>query len=158
MKPLIRRNQRLIPQRATMFHDQATVITGNAIVKVYVVGFTGVNSNALNYASQNASANGDSFSNSFFLKAGTYNFTALGVKNTNCGKIDWYIDGVKVVSQDDYYGALSLNELFTHSVTVVGDGYHKLVGTINGKHASSSGYHMYLTRYWFAPATDPERS
>jgi hypothetical protein len=148
------------PQRDTMFHDQATVITGNAIAPIYVVGFTGINSNALNYAYQNACANGDSFSNSFFLKAGTYNFYILGIKNTNCGKIDWYIDGVKVVSQDDWYGAaLAVNEVFTHSVTVVGDGYHKLVGTVNGKNASSVSpyYNILLTRYWFAPVADPDR-
>lgn len=140
------------PQRATMLHDEATVIHGNAIISE-------VQPNRYQtYSYQGTAANGNSFSNSFFLKAGAYTFFILGSTRTTAGKIDWYIDGVKVVSLQDWYSDPAvLNVVKTASVTVTGDGYHQLIGTVNGKHASSGGYYTVFTKYWLKPVADGTR-
>jgi hypothetical protein len=143
-------------RRATMWHDGMTVITGTAKAKTYIAS-----TNVINYVVQGPPANGDSFSNSFFLKAGTYSFYVLGYTNSNCGLIDWYVDGVKVISLQDWYSA-SLTYGVTQqvdSITITGDGYHKLVGTVNGKNGSSVSpyYYVGLLKYWFAPSSDPAR-
>jgi len=142
----------VFPQRATMWHGEATVITGNALTLAIDTA------SMFNYAYyQNPCANGDSFSNSFFLKAGTYTLSVLGLTANSYGKIDWYIDGVKVVSLQDWYSSSTTkNVIKTASVTVVGDGYHQLIGTINGHNGSTSSphYNMALTAYWLKPTAD----
>jgi len=140
------------PQRATMWHDEATVITGNALAIIYITS-----TNIASHAYQNTAADGDSFSNSFFLKAGTYTFSVIGTTAGAAGRADWYIDGVKEVSLQDWYGSTAWGVTKTASVTVATDGYHQLIGTVNGKHASSSDYILQLTKYWFKPATDGAR-
>jgi hypothetical protein len=141
------------PQRATLWHDRATKITGNAFVNAVD---TAKRYNTKTY--QNTAANGDSFSNSFDLKAGTYTFYVLGYTTTTAGKIDWYVDGVKVVSLQDWYSDPAVENVVksTASVIVTGDGYHQLIGTVNGK--TGSDYFIILTKYWFAPSTDPARA
>ena len=141
------------PQRATMWHDEATVVNGNALTHAVDTA-----SRYCTYSYQNAPADADSFTHSFLLKAGTYNFYVLGSTSSR-GKIDWYFDGVKLVSGQDWYSAGTVkNVIKTTSVTVVGNGYHLLQGTINGKHASSASYTMALTKYWLWPATDAART
>jgi hypothetical protein len=141
-----------MPTRATMWHDECLVTAGNAIstavdtAHVYNAQFF-----------QSAAANGDTFTNGFFLKAGTYTFSALGITSTDRGLIDWYIDNVKVVSLQDWYAAATTrNVIKTASVTVTGDGYHVLKGVVNGKNAASTSFIMVLTKYWFKSATDTE--
>src|SRR5271166_6422835 len=77
-----------IPTRAVIFHEQALVLLGNPLARVtssaQLYGFD---------AYQNTPNNGDSFTNSFYLRDGTYTFTILGYTSTDCGKIDWYLDG-----------------------------------------------------------------
>lgn len=58
------------PQRATMWHDEATVISGEALSIIWSQSYPYT---VLSY--QNPPADGDSFSNSFFIKAGTYTFS-----------------------------------------------------------------------------------
>lgn len=139
------------PSRATLWHDESLVVTGNAISKSLQTA------QYYNIASmQSIAANGDTFTTGFMLKAGTYSFGALGIQHTDRGLIDWYIDNVKVVSLQDWYGATTYNTEKTASVTVVGNGYHVLKGIVNGKNASSSGYYIQLTKMYFRPATDAE--
>jgi hypothetical protein len=144
-----------LPTRAVMFHDEGTAITGNTLSSVLtsIVIDTGQIHNY--FTRQGPSGVADSFSNSFWLRAGTYTFSILGQTNNANGKIDWSVDGVIVVSAQDWYSAAQTkNVIMTVSVTIATDGYHKLVGTINGKNASSSGYNMDLTKYWFRQAAD----
>src|SRR5438132_1737917 len=87
-----------MPIRAVMWHDESLVTAGTALsiavdtAHVYNAQFF-----------QGTPANGDTFTQGFYLKAGTYTFAALGITSTDRGLIDWYIDNVKVVSLQDWY-------------------------------------------------------
>jgi hypothetical protein len=132
-----------------MLHGDSLVTVGNALTTGSVTGFWG----RIWY--QNTPANGDTFTHSFMLKAGTYTLYVQGKTATNCGLIDWYIDDTKVVSLQDWYGSSTDEVVKTAaSLTVTGDGRHVLKGVINGKNASASDYYMQLQSYWFVPASD----
>jgi hypothetical protein len=140
------------PLRATMWHDESLVTVGNAISRS-VTTTQPYNLRVF----QNSGANGDTFTNGFLLKAGTYTLAVLGETSTDRGLIDWYIDNAKVVSLQDWYaGSTAQNIEKIASVTVTGEGYHVLKGVINGKNASSSGYNMVLTKMYLKPAADTE--
>lgn len=107
------------------------------------------------YSSQAVDANGDYVTCSLILKAGTYNMHALGVTTSGSGIIDWTLDGVSVVAGQDWYaGSFIVHQVDSAGITVVGDGYHVLRGTINGKNGSSSGFLFSLTKIWFNPSSD----
>ena len=142
------------PQRATMWHDEATVTTGNAL--------THDRATSQRYQTrsfQDAPAINDAFSHSCFLKAGTYEFSVLGAKTVASGKVDWAIDGNGIVSNQDWRNAGgTLNDIIqtVSSVTVTGDGYHKITGVVDI--TAGSGYGLTLTKYWFWVASaDPAR-
>jgi hypothetical protein len=145
----------LYPQRALMFHTQATLITGGSLVVLQNTAFR-----YCEYSRIDPGDNGDSFSNSFFLKAGTYSFGVLGQASAAKGMIDWYIDGTRIILQQDWYSSLLTQNLVktVSGITIPTDGYHKLIGTINGKNAASTAYSMFLTAYWLKPTTDPHRT
>ncbi len=140
-----------LPARATMWHDEATVTTGNALT-------TAAASTQLynGWAFQSASANGDTFTHGFMVAEGTYTLYILGRHHTSAGRVDWYIDDVLIASAQDWYaGSTAPNITKTvSSITISEGGWHVLKGTINGKNASSSGYDMYLTKYWLKQASD----
>ena len=136
----------IYPQRATMWQDEAIVISGAAM--------TAQPNNGQYYnitVNQSSPANGDAFTNSFILAAGTYTFSVLGTTSGIRGKLDWYIDNTLVVSGQDWAGGGGIAVL-TASVTVSGNGRHVLKGVING--TSTGSYYYQLTKYWLAPATD----
>ena len=144
-----------IPTRAVMWHDQAIVLTGNAISRS-IVG-----SQAFNfYAAQGAGANGNSFNQSFYLQAGNYTLTVLGRTDNASGLIDWYIDGVLVLAGQDWYSSTTTwnarqsNSTTPGQIAITGSGYHVLKGVVNGKNASSSGYSINLTKYELIPVSD----
>lgn len=138
------------PKRWTCWHDEATVLTGNAI--------TGDNTAGNFFYSrfyQNASAINDEFTHGVYLAAGTYTFTALGNTSNNSGKIDWYLDGSTFTTAQDWYSASSVVSVKkTASVVIATDGWHTLKGKVAGKNASSSNYFMVLIKYWFKQSSD----
>ncbi len=145
-----RRKIAVYPKRATMWIDESTVTVGAANATVndssQIYGF---------YTYPSTSANGDTFTISFVLASGTYTFSILGITSTNYGKIDWYIDGVSVISAQDWYSSSVIyNVIKTASVTVSGDGYHTLKAVINGKNASSTSFNYVLTKVWLKPSSD----
>ena len=139
------------PKRATMWHDNSIVTTGNAITVQH-----DANQDDAFIAYQNAGADGDVFTNGCYLRAGTYTFYAKGHINNNYGKIDWTLDGNSVVVGQDWYAASGVYNTIKSvaSVVIATDGWHVLTGTVNGKHASSSGYYILLSKLWFLPAAD----
>lgn len=140
-----------LPTRATMWHDEATVITGNALARLVV------NTHAYNVVSyQNASANGDTFTHGFQVGEGTYTLTVLGRHLTSAGRVDWYVDDVLVASAQDWYaGSAAPNITKTVADIVIAEGgWHVLKGVVNGKNGSSSGYDLQLTKYWLKQASD----
>lgn len=138
------------PKRWTCWHDEATVITGNAL--------SGDSSSGNLFYSrfyQNAPAVNDEFTHGCFLAAGTYTFTVQGNTANNCGKIDWYLDGSTFETNQDWYSGSTVNSVKkTASVVIAASGWHTLKGKVAGKHASSSNYFAVLTKYWFKQSSD----
>ena len=129
------------PETATLFHNQSKAIVGTLSHIAQTGQFFG-------FETRTTILNAE-FSQNFFLKAGTYNFSVLGI-TSNCGIIDWYIDDVLVVNQQDWYSSiLTLNVVKTNSVNIPSSGNHVLKGKITGKNPSSSLYWMKLTAFWF---------
>ncbi len=140
-----------LPTRATMWHDEATVITGNALARLVV------DTHAYNVVSyQKASADGDTFTHGFQVGEGTYTLTVLGRHLTSAGRVDWYVDDVLVASAQDWYaGSAAPNITKTVADIVIAEGgWHVLKGVVNGKNGSSSGYDLQLTKYWLKQASD----
>lgn len=138
------------PRRWTGWHEESTILSGGALP--FLINTAQVHNGG---ASQSPIANGDSFSQSFVLAAGTYTLYVLGWTNTNRGKIDWYIDNVLNISGQDWYaGVLTSNIVLSGTVTVIGSGRHILKAVVNGKNASSSDYAATLTKFWLKPVTD----
>lgn len=142
----------LCPTRAEMWHDTSIVTVGNGLL-------TYVGTSTHSYvvlAYQYVSANGDTFTQSFVLASGTYTFRVVGRIGPDHGRIDWYIDDVKVISLQDWYNATYVYDTIKSvgSIAVSGNGRHVLKGTINGKHASATAYGMLLTKMSLIPASD----
>jgi len=81
------------PKRATMWHDEALVTTGNALART-----NNSSQNYAHYVFQSTAANGDTFTHGCWLKAGTYTMSMLGITATSAGIIDWYIDTVIIAA------------------------------------------------------------
>ena len=140
-----------LPTRAVCWHDESIVIIGNPLNPL-------VDANQVyNFCVyQNAAANGDMFSQSVFLRAGTYTFSVLGETTNASGLADWYLDGSLVVSGQDWYSAGTTRNVVksTVSITIASDGYHVLKGTVNGQNGASGGYELRLTKMWFKQTAD----
>jgi hypothetical protein len=145
----------LYPTRALMWHEEANILTGtDPFTRASYTYDT--NQNYIYTALQDPAADGDSFTNSFILKAGTYTLHILGAGELNNGKVDWYVYNVSIATGQDWYDTGPTYNVYktVSSVSIVGNGRHVLKGVINGKHASSIGYFLPLNKYWFEPATD----
>ena len=83
-------------RRGTMWHIMSKVTVGNAIART-------VNSSQrfYHYGYQSAAATGDTFTHGVYLRKGTYTFKALGVTDSDHGQVDWTIDGVSIVANQD---------------------------------------------------------
>ena len=142
----------MAPTHATMWHDEATVLTGGALVTFSPA--TAPYAKTDHYynvaAYQSTFTDGDSFMHPFTLASGDYNFGVLGLFNNAHGMLDWYLDDVEIVSaQDWYFGSIVQNRIFVNAVNVPTSGAHILKGVVNGKNASSFAYLIALTKYWF---------
>lgn len=134
------------PVTATLWRDEDVVTVGNALISTVdaaqLYAFT---------AYQNAAANGDTFTHKFFLAAGTYTLSVLGITASDAGKIDWYLDAEgspQISGQDWYAGGTTRNVIQTASITVTGSGVHTLKGVLNGKNGSSTNFFAQLTKMW----------
>lgn len=140
-----------VPRRAVLFHEDALVVTGNALFIQHDAtqdyGFI---------AYQSAAANNDKFSHSFFLRAGTYTFTSLGATTVTGGNVAWSLDDAAAfLSGDSWYTAGANTANVRHStggVVVAQSGYHKLTGLVSA--GTGAGFVVKLTRYGFVPAAD----
>jgi hypothetical protein len=139
-----------LPARVTLWMDEATVTSGTALQ-------VDLDSSQMYQllAAPVTPANGDTFTHSFWLRAGSYTFSVLGMLQSVGGKVDWYLDNVLIISGQNWYKSTNeFNHIKTATVTVIGDGHHLLKAVVNGKDASSSGYWYYFTKLWFKPSTD----
>jgi len=94
------------------------------------------------FGEPNTITNGFVSFESVYLAKGTYTLFVCGVKATNCGKLDWYLDNVSIATGQDWYAsATTYNVVLTiANVQVMTNGLHILKFVVNGKHASSSSY------------------
>lgn len=147
MLALMERCEETMPQHATLWHDESTVLVGGALTPA---------SDADNfyhiYAYQATGANGDSFAQSFVLDAGDYVFHCLGGGSNLCGILDWYLDDevTPFLAGQDWYTATPTANIFQDgTLTIPTAGRHTLTAITNGKNASSFAYVAPLTKYWF---------
>lgn len=138
------------PKRAMLWHASSLVTGGNALAR------SANNSQLFNcLCRQDPAANGDEFTQSFFLRAGTYTFKVLGYETMTSGKVDWYLDGTVFATGQDWANGSTYNVIKSVSdVQVTEGGVHVLKGKVNGKLGSSTDYFLYLTAMWFEPAAD----
>lgn len=144
-----------MPKRATMWHDEALVTSGNAILNYLTAsqryGF-------VSYQNAPATVVGDTFTNSFFLSSApvsVYSFYVLGYRDNYQGIVTFTVDGVTIVALDWYRSAGLWNATTVVSpVTISTTGYHTLQGKITGQNGSSLGYYFEATKYGFYPASD----
>jgi hypothetical protein len=69
--------------------------------------------------------------------------------------VDWTLDGVALVTGQDWYsgGGLVYNVRKANTVTVPTSGNHTLKGTVNGRNAgNTSDYDLVITRMRFRKA------
>lgn len=134
------------PTHATLWHDEVAIISGSPLF-LWVDAYNAYNLSVF----QEPCSDGDTFSISLFLKAGTYTLNFLGWTGTNRGKIDWYLDNVKIITGQDWYAAdAAVNTIFsTSNIVITTNGLHTIRGIVNGKNPASTDYYINLTKYWF---------
>lgn len=144
----------IYPQRAVMWHEEVNIVSGNALgVESWSYD---VNQDYIYCPLQHPDANGDTFTQSFMIAAGTYDLYILGAGDSNNGLVDWYVDDVLIASGQDWYTAGPTYNIVktVTDVVITGNGRHVLKGIINGKNVSSTEYYLPLSKYWFEPAND----
>lgn len=137
-----------LPQTTFIFWDEASGIFGGAATRVYVID----NAQAFNHITQQSGNGflGDYQQLSIWLKEGTYSVYWLGRSGPDCGIITWTLDSSTIDTQDWYSASTTRNVIKSlANLTITGSGRHILKGTISGKHASATAYHMPLTATWF---------
>jgi hypothetical protein len=136
----------IYPKTATMWHDEMGVKWGGAKVQ----SFPGADQRYKSQTFQSPQANGDSWFNYFWCRAGVYNLHLLGSTSNNRAKLDLAIDDETIVTGQDWYSAGDVaNVIHTVSeVEIPDDGQHILQAVVNGRHASSTGWYIVLTKYW----------
>jgi len=134
-----------LPRLIPYLHYYSTILTGSAPIEYTIDTLQMLNT----FAYQNPAGNGDSWQVEFICDAGTYTLAIFGVKFSNRGLLDIYIDDVKKISLQDWYNAARVYNvgLYVPNI-VISAGAHILKGVINGKNVASSDYYMALTHYW----------
>lgn len=113
--------------------------------------YTGMEYQALWYSSP--ANDGDSWTFSAVLAAGSYTFYTIGRSNTGNAILDYYLDGVAIETGQDWYSGSAANNVtksFTFSVPA--SGYHVFTLTVNGK--TGTAYTAALGRLWVIPTAD----
>jgi len=79
------------------------------------------------------------------LAAGNYTIRHYYTKSSTAGKHDIYVDGVKVTSSViDQYAASTAQAATDTAITLAVAGEHTFKWLVNGKHASSGDYYLYM--------------
>jgi len=86
-----------------------------------------------------------------YLAAGTYVVVFLGRSANASGKLGLYVDDVLSLEGVDFYSASAVSNFEISGTITVTDGWHVLKCKVHGKHASSSGYQINLTKIYFYP-------
>jgi hypothetical protein len=135
----------LQPITWTGWHNQATILTGNALT-TYDEALQPFRSLFF----QSTAAQNDAFAYYIQLAPGVYTLSVLGAPTTDAGIVTWYLDDISQGTQDWYAPVYTPNTYKTITLTAktggLGDGVHVLRGVMATKHASSSGYKFLATQ------------
>ena len=139
--PLVHLSDGTLPQRAHLYHYQSVVTAGNAITLTAATACFDTY-----YAYQNASANGDSWTQSFVLLPGSYLLTTTYRKDNTSGILKLALDGVEFAADIDMYNGATINvNNGAHFMWVDTPGRHVLTGTVTGKNGASGGYDIKIS-------------
>ncbi len=141
-----------LPIRATMWHDESIALVGSAFARV-----VDTLQEHCSYTWQSTGANGDTFTQSCFLRSGNYTLSILGETVNDQGKVDIYLDGALAVSAQDWYSLVQArNVVKTAAVVVASDGRHVLRFSLNGCNGAAVApyYNLRWTKIWLAQASD----
>lgn len=134
-----------LPTHVSLWHSTSNVTAGNALARNTLP--TQWYNRTWN---QQASADADAFTQSFWCASGTATITILCRTTGSSGLVDWELDGVSIDTGMDFYSAAAaVNQTLTiSSVSVATPGRHVLTATVNGKNGSSAGYDVEITMLW----------
>lgn len=140
-----------LPTRATLWHEDSTVTVGGAIAPA--------TSGVYNYESvwlQSPAANGDTFTQAFWLAAGTYTMSIRYSGDTGRGKCTFSIDGTSIGTIDFNQGVFTANAIaYITPFTISSSGYHTLRGVVaQGFLGVAQGYLIPLSKMSIYPASD----
>lgn len=132
------------PQQFSFGNGDGLVIAGEA--RTFTVA---TNSPHNGYWGPGTPANGDTIEWKFLADAGTYTLKLHTYKGTNAGIVDFTLDGATLLSNVDFYdGSSGFNFLVTNTDLVIAtSGLHTLRSVVDGKNASSSGFHFLPHRF-----------
>ncbi len=138
----------LLPTQASWFWDEVTTtVTQTKTLSTSQQFAMYVDTTAAN------ANDGDTYRLGAFLAAGTYSLDVLGASAANCGKLDWYIDDVLVVSGQDWASGAGYNTTKTTTgITISTNGYHVLKAIVNGRNGTD--YRIALTKVTLKQAVD----
>jgi hypothetical protein len=129
-----------LPDNIVLFHLQDFNLNGTGLAFTLSTTYT------FNHVlGMTPPANADSWQQSFTVAAGTYQLVFWGIKASNSGKLDIYVDNVLQGTLDFYNATTLLNTSLTMPGVVVSAGRHTLKCTVNGKNASSSAFNIFYT-------------
>lgn len=138
--------RRGMPQRAKLFHDESLVVTGNALAAVVNTSY-----HNWHYMYQNASANGDKFTQSVVLSEGAYYFTTEHVDLSSGGIMTFTLGG-NLIAVRDFYAAVTTPNRVTGPAFYIDDcKRYTLECEIVGQNGSSGGYDAPISAMIFKP-------
>jgi len=97
------------------------------------------------YLRNNTHDDGDQLNFKVYLAAGTYTFSLIGQKDTDCGIIEILIDTVSKGTIDTYGSAANNVRFDVAGIVVATSGLKTFSLKVNGKNTSSSNHYVYLT-------------
>jgi hypothetical protein len=140
------------PKRAQLFWDQALQVAGAA-------GWDHQHDATQDYAFYRGiavPAVNDALTFSMLLRAGTYTLEVLGTTSTSRGTYKWQLNGVDIITGQDWYSASITKNVkkSTGGIVVATDGLQVLKFVCTGKNASASNYNHYNTYVAMLPGVD----
>lgn len=133
-----------------MYPHTAVCWAHDAVSNSTLTTYTATSQAFNTYSTQTGAAanNGDTYDWTVMLEKGTYALNILYVKSSAGGRADVTIDGVEVVTALEFYASSAAwnQESTTTSIDITYSGRHDIRFTVDGKHASSSDYSVYLTK------------
>lgn len=139
------------PKRATMWPHDDTVTVGNVLVGAAPAGTAAA---YFGYWTTGTAAINDERTNSFYVAAGTYTITIRYIKAGSAGIATCYVDGVSIGTADMYAAATAEGATLFTGIVIATDGNHQFKIKATSKHASSSGYKMFMEVYSVKQASD----